>query len=112
MTVVPQRFTLHCVSIGDRDYTITLYGNDLPIYNNINCKNGDCVREELHSSNNTYDNTVNITWDTQTISGGELFNQSVNDDQMYTCKVTAYDTKRNHTLTIRGIKIISYISSI
>ena len=74
MTVVPQQYTLHCVTIGDEGYSITLYGNDQQIYSG-NCANGDCVRDELHSSNNTYDNTVNITWDTQTISSGEISNQ-------------------------------------
>ena len=28
MTVVPQQYTLHCVSTGDVGYSITLYGND------------------------------------------------------------------------------------
>ena len=44
------------------------------------------VRQLLHSSNTTYDNTVNITWDTQTISSGS-FSQSVNGDQLYRCNV-------------------------
>ena len=106
MTVVPQQYTLHCVSTGDRFYTIRLYyGNNQQIYSG----NGVSIREELHSSNTTYDNTVNITWDTQTISSGQSFSQSVNGDQMYRCNVVAGNTNRNRYLTVKGIKIITYI---
>ena len=106
MTVVPQQYTLHCVSIGDGGYSIIiLHGNDQQIYNG-NCPNGVCVREQLHSSNNTYDNTVNIIWDTQTISSGQSFSQSVNGDQMYRCNVAS---NRDRTLTVKGKKTISYI---
>ena len=111
MTVVPQQYTLHCVSIGDPNYAITLYANDQQIYSE-DCGNGVCVREQLHSSNNTYDNTVNITWDTQTISSGQSFSQSVNGDQMYRCNVDRFGIGRDRYLTIKGIKTISYISYI
>ena len=104
MTVVPQQYTLHCVSTGEGDYSITLYGNDQQIYSG-NCGNGVCVREQLHSSNNTYDNIVNITWDTQTISSGQSFSQSVNGDQMYRCNVIRVDANRNRYLTVKGIKL-------
>ena len=110
MTVVPQQYTLHCVTTGDGGYGITLYGNDQQIYNG-DCPNGDCVREQLHSSNDTYDNTVNITWDTQEISGGQSFSQSVNGDQMYRCYISkTHSEDRNRYLTVKGIEIISYIS--
>ena len=59
MTVVPQQYTLHCVTIGIDIYTITLYGNDQQIYSG-GCGNGNCIKQLLHSSNTTYDNTVNI----------------------------------------------------
>ena len=85
MKVVPQQYTLHCVSTGDGEYKVALSSNDQQIYNGGCCGNGVCVREQLQSSNNTYDNTVNITWDTQTISSGQSFSQSVNGDQMYRC---------------------------
>ena len=106
MTVVPQQYTLHCVSIGG-GYTITLYGNDQQIYS---CENEGCVREQLHSSNSIYDNTVTITWDTQTISSGS-FSRSVNGDQMYRCSVSS-GTDRNRNLTIKGIKLFLLLSSI
>ena len=105
MTVVPQQYTLHCVSTGGAGGYITLYGNDQQIYS---CGNGVCVREQLHSSNNTYDNTVSITWDTQTISSGS-FSQSVNGDQIYRCNVFLSFANRNRYLTVKGIKAISYI---
>ena len=108
MTVVPQQYTLHCVSTGDGDYSITLYGNDQQVYSG-GCGNGVCVREQLHSSNNTYDNTVNITWDTQTISSGQSFSQSVNGDQMYRCNVERFGINRDRYLTVKGIKTVSYI---
>ena len=105
MTVVPQQYTLHCVSTGDANYSITLYGNDQQIYD-VNCKNEYCVREQLHNSNVTYDNTVNITWDTQTISSGQSFSQSVNGDQMYRCNVVRHgNIIRDRYLTVKGIKL-------
>ena len=101
MTVVPQQYTLHCVTTGDVVYSITLYSNDQQIYSG----NGVSIREQLHSSNSTYDNTVNITWDTQTISSGQSFSQSVNGDQMYRCNVERLGTIRDHYLTVKGIKL-------
>ena len=53
-------------------------------------------------SNIYYDNTVTITWDTQTISSGS-FSQSVNGDQMYRCHVLQYTANRNRYLTVKGI---------
>ena len=103
MTVVPQQYTLHCVTTGLDDYTITLsYDNDQQIYNG-NCGNDICVKQLLHSSNTTYDNAINITWGTQTISHGQSFSQSVNGDQMYGCNVLRSDTRRNRTLTVKGM---------
>ena len=106
ITVVPQQYTLHCVSTGDGVYTITLYyDNDQQIGSEDCGINGVCVREQLHSSNNTYDITVNITWDTQTIISGS-FNQSVNGDQLYRCNVVRHVTIiRDRYLTVKGIKL-------
>ena len=104
MTVVPQKYTLHCVTIGDDEYTIILYyGSNQQIYNG-NCGNGVCVKEQLYISNGTYDNTVTITWDTLTISSGS-FSQSVNGDQMYRCNVHQGPVNRNRYLTVKGIKL-------
>ena len=101
MTVVPQQYTLHCVTIGgDGSYTITLYGNNQQIYSGV-CGNGNCIKQLLHSSNTTYDNTVTITWDTETISSGS-FSQSVNGDQTYRCYVYFY-IDRDDYLTVKGI---------
>ena len=52
-----------------------------------------------------YDNSVTITWDTETISSGSSCSQSVNDDQMYRCNVIRSDTSRNGYLTVKGIKL-------
>ena len=111
MTVVPQQYTLHCVTIGFGSYTITLYDNNQQIYSGA-CGNGNCIRQLLHSSNTTYDNTVNITWDTETISSGS-FSQSVNGDQMYRCNVHEGDANRNCYLTVKGIKLfLTYLQYI
>ena len=107
MTVVPQQYTLDCVTIGDGSYTITLYGNDQQIYSG-GCGNENCIRQLLHSSNTTYDNTVNIIWNTKTISSGS-FSQSVNDDRIHKCNVIQKGTIRNRYLTVKGIKIIYFI---
>ena len=104
MTVVPQQYTLHCVTIGGSAYTITLYGNNQQIYSG-GYGNGNCIRQLLHSSNGPYDNTVNITWDTESISSGS-FSQSVNDDQMYRCNVY-FHIDRDDYLTVKSIYIIS-----
>ena len=98
MTVVPQQYTLHCVTIGDGGYTITVYGNDQQIYSG-GCENGNCTKQLLHSSNGTYDNIVSITWDIETNS------QSVNGDQVYTCNVVRDDVNRNLSLIVKGIKL-------
>ena len=103
MTVIPQQYTLHCVTIGYTVYNITLYYEDEKLEN--------YSREPLHSSNGTYDNTVTITWDTETINiSTGSFNQSVNDDQMYTCNVyVIYNNvprvDRTRYLTVKGIYI-------
>ena len=105
MTVILQQYTLHCVTIGYNVSYITLYYEHQQVYHG-----GPLVgysRELLHSSNGTYDNNVTITWDTKTISSGS-FNQSVNDDQMYTCNVyVIYENvprvNRTRYLTIKGM---------
>ena len=109
MTVVPQQYTLHCVTIGSGSYTVRLYyGNSSQQIYSGGCGNGNCIKQLLHSSNFTYDNTVNITWDTEIISSGS-FSQSVNDDQMYRCNVRRRYTSRNRYSTVKGIKFFSII---
>ena len=111
MTVVPQQYTLHCVSTGAGIYNITLYyNNDQHIIYNGDCENVNCIKQLLHYSNGTYDNTVTITWDTETISSGS-FNQSVNGDQVYRCNVTL-TTIRNRYLTVRSMKLLFWITLI
>ena len=110
MTVVPQQYTLHCVTIGDGGYTITLYGNNQQLYSG-GCGNGNCIRQLLQSSNGTYDNTVNITWDTETISSGS-FSQLVNGDQIYRCNVVYGPSNRNRYLTVKGINYFIHIFNI
>ena len=109
MTVVPQQYTLHCITIGDGSYTITLYSNNQQIYSG-NCGNENCNRQLLHSSNTTYDNTLNITWDTKTISSKSSCSQFVNGDQMYRCNVHYY-IDRDDYLTVKGIILFLTVCS-
>ena len=110
MTIVPQQYTLHCVSTGTiptESYSITFYYDDNQQISHSNCAN--CVRQLLHSSNGTYDHTVTVTWDTQTISSGS-FSQSVNGDQLYRCNVQP--NNKNHDLTVKGIYLFLHIFNI
>ena len=106
MTVIPQQYTLHCVTIAHHGYNITLYYEDKQIYHGGPLV-GYSSRKLLYSSNGTYDNHITITWDTETISSGS-FDQSVNDDQMYTCNVyvifnNVLRVYRTRYLTIKGM---------
>ena len=106
MTIVPQQYTLHCVTIGVGSYTVRLYyGNSSQqIYSGV-CGNENCIKQLLHNSNGTYDNSVSITWDTETISSGSFCSQSFDGDQMYRCNVHEGDANRNHYLSVKGIKL-------
>ena len=114
MTVIPQQYTLHCVTIGWHRYNITLNHQYEQVYHG-----GPLVgysRGLLHSSNGTYDNNVTITWDTETISSGS-FSQSVNDDQMYTCNVHPIynntfvpNVNRTRYLTVKGTGYVHLIN--
>ena len=100
ITVIPQQYTLHCVTTGYFSYNMKLYIANQPIYDSS-------VKQLLHSSNNTYDNTVTITWDTKTIVSGS-FSQSNNGDQLYRCNVIVlYENvlraDRTRYLTVKGI---------
>ena len=111
MTVVPQQYTLHCITTGSNGaYRITMYyNNDRQIYNE-NCLNGNCTRYLLHSFNYTYDNNVTITWDTETISSGS-FSQLTIGDQIHRCNVTEVLVHRERFLTVKGIsKLYIFIS--
>ena len=108
MTVIPQQYTLHCVTIGYSGYNIKLYYEDEQVYHGGPLV-GYSSRELLHSSNGTYDNNVSITWDTETISSGS-FSQSVNGDQKYTCNVIpnynnapVANVNRTRYLTVKGM---------
>ena len=97
MTVVPQEYTLHCVTTGYYSYNITLYVDNQPIYYSGGQQNS-ISKQLLHSSNDTYDNNVNITWN----------GQSVNGDQMYKCNVFVDNNNeirvnRTRFLTVKGM---------
>ena len=106
MTVVPQQYTLHCITTGTNSpYKIIMYYSFQLLHNEY-CTSVRCsTRELLHSYNDTYDHNFNITWDTdtETISSGS-FNQLTNGDQIYRCIVIAQpDTYRERFLAVKGI---------
>ena len=108
MTVIPQQYTLHCVTIGYTKYDIVLYFEDEQVYHGGPMA-GYSSRQLLHGSNDTYDNTVTITWNTETISSGS-YQSIINDDQMYTCSVyviynNVLRVNRTRYLSIKGMYI-------
>jgi hypothetical protein len=106
MTTFPQQLTLHCITIGDGQYTVSFKYDDQPTnITNIKCPSGsnNCNnhRQLQHSSNFTYDNNITLTWDTETITYETSFNQSSNGDQMYKCHVQSYEVNRESTLIVK-----------
>jgi hypothetical protein len=101
ITTIPQQLTLHCVTIGSNLYSITFNYSSVEIIN-TQCPSASCNREVLHSFNATFDNTINITWDNETISS-ESFSQPVlSGDHEYMCNVILFGVKKLAVITVRG----------
>lgn len=115
MTVIPQQFTLNCVTVGSNSYIIALYcgSPQFPQISRSECGDHDsminCYQQLVHSSNNTYNNNLTITWDTEIISSGS-FNQSCH--QEYRCQVVNGDVDRNIYLTVKGINCYDMLNII
>ena len=80
MTVYPQEYTLHCVKIGHIPYDFEMRLGGSTVTSSTNCPssyNGSLLQDY----SNTYDHTVTISWDGQTITSGSSFNQSNSGDQ-------------------------------
>ena len=108
MTVVPQQYTLHCVTIGDdNSYTITVYGNDQQIYSG-GCGIGNCIKHLLHCAVTLHMIIllIIIIW-VQRLS---VADHSVNQLMVIKCiNVMSYKVmlivNRNRYLTVKGIKL-------
>ena len=107
MTVYPQRYTLHCVKVGHNPYNFEIKFASTTVTSTTNCADvlSSCSgRVLLQDYSNTYDHTVTISWDGQTItSSGSSFNQSNTGDQMFQCVLGVSDQPaRIRNVTIQG----------
>ena len=97
--VLPQKYTIHCIKTGYAyGYNFTLKLDDVQLINNTGCTSlSPCDNSYLlHSSNHTYDHTLNVTWDGLTVSNGT-------GDQMYQCVLeVANHVTRTRNITIQG----------
>ena len=108
MTVYPQEYTLHCVKTGYPDYNFEMRLGGSTVTSASGCTDtlSSCSgRVELQDYSNTYDHTVTISWDGQTITSGSSFSQSNTGDQTFQCMMgvneqSNYDRTRN--VTIKG----------
>ena len=106
MTVYPQEYTLHCVKTGNDPYNFEMRLGVSTVTSASGCTDtlSSCSgRVLLQDYSNTYDHTVNISWDGQTITSGTSFSQSNTGDQVFQCivKVTGQPIRRRN-LTIKG----------
>ena len=105
MTVYPQEYTLHCVKTGFPNYNLEMRLGGLTVTSASGCTNAlsSCSgRQKLQVYSNTYDHTVTISWDEQTISGGSI-NQENAGDQHYQCEVEVTSQPiRTRNLTVKG----------
>ena len=108
MTVYPQEYILHCVRIGDKDYNFEMKFDSLTVTNTSGCTDilSSCSgRVLLQDYSNTYDHTVNISWDGQTITSGSSFSQSNTGDQTFQCNMSIDAHFRFRDITIKGRKL-------
>ena len=107
MTVYPQEYTLHCVKVGFIPYNFEMRLGGSTVTSASGCTDilSTCSgRVLLQDYSKTYDHTVNISWDGQTITSGSSFNQSNTGDQTFQCNVWVNNqTRRLRNETIRGI---------
>ena len=106
MTVYPQEYTLHCVKVGHHTYNFEMRLGGSTVTSAPGCTNtlSSCSgRVLLQGYSNTYDHTVNISWDGQTITSGSSFSQSNTGDQTFQCVVEVTDQPiRRRNVTIQG----------
>ena len=97
MTVYSQEYTLHCVKTGHIPYNFEMRLNGSTVTSASGCTNtlSSCSgRVLLQDFSNTYDHTVTISWDGQTITSGSTFIQSNTGDQTFQCNMWANNQPR------------------
>ena len=103
MTVYPQEYTLHCVKVGHSPYNFEMRLGGSTVTSTTNCPSS-CSGSLLQSFSRTYDHTVTISWDGQTITSGSSFSQSNTGDQTFQCNMwVTNQPRRLHNETIKGI---------
>ena len=106
MTVYPQEYTLQCVKVGHNPYNFEMRLGGSTVTSVSGCTDtlSTCSdRVELQDYSNTYDHTVTISWDGQTITSGS-FNQSNTGDQTFQCNMWVdMQPRRLRNETIKGI---------
>ena len=110
MTVYPQEYTLHCVKTGRNPYNfeMRLGGSTVTYTTNCPCS---CSGTLLQDCSNTYDHTVTISWDGQTITSGSSFSQSNTGDQTFQCNMWVNNQPRRlYHKIINGIVSITLIT--
>ena len=107
MTVYPQEYTLHCVKTGHPDYNFEMRLGGSTVTSASGCTDtlSSCSgRVLLQDYSRTYDHTVTISWDGQTITSGSSFSQSNTGDQTFQCNMWVNDQPRRlRNETIKGI---------
>ena len=102
MTVYPQEYTLHCVKSGHIPYNFEMRLGGSTVTSATHCPSS-CSGSLLQGFSNTYDHTVTISWDGQTITSGSSFSQSNTGDQTFQCNMWANNQPRRlRDVTIKG----------
>ena len=108
MTVYLQEYTLHCVKTGDKNYNFEMRLGGSTVTSASGCTDtlSSCSgRVLLQDYSNTYDHTVTISWDGQTITS-ESFSQSNTGDQTFQCNTWVNNQPRRlRNKTIKGKKL-------
>ena len=107
MTVYPQEYTLHCVKIGYYNYNFEMRLGGSTVTSASGCTDtlSSCSgRVLLQDFSYTYDHTVTISWDRQTITSGSSFSQSNTGDQTFQCNMWVNgQPRRLRDVTMKGI---------
>ena len=104
MTVFPQEYTLHCVKTGHPNYNLEMRLGGSIVISASGCTDSSCTdRVLLQDYSKTYDHTVTISWDGQTITKGSSFSQSNTGEQTFHCNMWVnYQPRRLRNETIKG----------
>ena len=107
MTVYPQEYTLHCVKTGHYYYNFEMRLGGSTVTSASGCTDtlSSCSgRVLLQDYSNTYDHTVTISWDGQTITSGSFFSLSNTGDQTFQCNMWVNgQPRRLRNETIKGM---------